>query len=184
MRDQAVEVPNLVLVTGGVRSGKSRWAEELAGRQPPVTYVATATAGDAEMARRIAEHQRRRPRDWRTIEEPWDLPAVLVQHGQGTLLLECLSLWLTNMLVGMPGRPERDDAGIRQQVTELIQAIGQAPGRLIVVTNEVGAGIMPVNPLARRFGDLLGEANQRLAAAATEVYWCVAGIPVRIKPAR
>ena len=172
----------LVVVIGGVRSGKSRFAESMAAAIAPVTYLAAATAGDAEMAARIAAHRQRRPTAWRTVEEPWDVPGVVARHPAGCLLLECLSLWLTNLLVGVAGHEGLDDAGIRDKVARLIDAIGQAGGRAVVVTNETGCGIMPVNELARRFGDLLGEANQQLAAAANEVYWCVAGIPVRIKP--
>jgi adenosyl cobinamide kinase/adenosyl cobinamide phosphate guanylyltransferase len=172
----------LVLVLGGVRSGKSRHAEQLANRQPPVTYLAAALAADEEMARRIALHRQRRPPDWRTVEESWDVPAAIARHStDGSLLLECLGLWLTNLLVGVPGRPPLDDPGIRTAVSDLLAAVRQTGGRVIVVSNETGCGIMPANPLARRFGDLLGEANQQLAEAATEVWGCVAGIPLRIK---
>jgi len=174
-------VAQLLLVLGGVRSGKSRWAETLAGSGPPVTYLATAQAGDAEMACRIARHRQRRPADWRTIEEPWAVPAVVATHAAGTVLVECLGLWLTNLLVGLDARPALTDDAIRQAGVELVQAAQQAAGRIIVVSNETGCGIMPLNALARRFGDLLGEANQELAAAAAEVWWCVAGIPQRIK---
>src|SRR5262249_9747030 len=143
--------------------------------------LATAQPGDAEMARRIRRHQERRPASWQTIEEPWDLAASARSHPDGTLLLECCNLWLTNLLIGLPGRDALDDAAVRRAVAELASALEERNGRSIVVSNEVGCGIIPENPLARRFGDVLGEANQVLAAAATEVYWCVAGIPVRIK---
>ncbi len=146
-----------------------------------MTYLATATAGDAEMTRRIGVHRQRRPAEWRTVEETWDLAGVLARHAQGCLLVECLTLWLTNLLVGLPGRTPQDDDGVRQAVAELTTALGRATGQIVIVSNETGCGIMPVNELARRFGDLLGEANQRLASVAREVYWCVAGIPVRIK---
>jgi adenosylcobinamide kinase/adenosylcobinamide-phosphate guanylyltransferase len=176
-------VAELLLILGGVRSGKSRWAERRAAGRPPVTYLAAAQAGDDEMARRIAQHRQRRPADWRTVEEPWDAAAAIARHQQeGTLLLECLSLWLTNRLVGLPDRPPDSDAGIRAASAELLAAIAGAVGRVIVVSSEVGCGIVPVNALARRFADLLGEANQQLAAAASDVFVCVAGIPVRIKP--
>lgn len=171
----------LTLVLGGVRSGKSRYAEQLAAATPPVIYLATAQPGDAEMARRIRSHQERRPASWQTVEEPWDPAAVARTQAEGTLLLECCSLWLTNLLVGLPGHNALDDAGIRQAVAGLATALPARAGRTIVVSNETGCGIIPTNPLARRFGDLLGEVNQVLAAAATEVFWCVAGIPVRIK---
>jgi adenosylcobinamide kinase/adenosylcobinamide-phosphate guanylyltransferase len=171
----------LTLVVGGVRSGKSRHAEQLAAAVPPVTYLATAQAGDAEMSRRIAAHRQRRPSSWFTIEEPWDIAEVVSRHCEGSLLIECLSLWLTNRLVGLADRTAQNDAGVRAAVDNLVMGIGTAAGSIIVVSNEVGSGIMPLNELARRFADLLGEANQQLAAAAHEVFWCVAGIPVRIK---
>lgn len=171
----------LTLVTGGVRSGKSRRAEQLAASMEPVTYLATAQAGDAEMARRIAGHRLRRPAAWTTVEEPWDVAAVIARHADGCLLLECFSLWLTNLLVGLPGHPGIDDAEVRAKVDSLIGAVARAGGQVVVVSAEVGCGIMPVNDLARRFADLIGEANQRLAEAADDVDWCVAGIPVRIK---
>ena len=182
---------DLTLVIGGVRSGKSRWAERLASAHPRVTYLATAQAGDPEMARRIEVHRRRRARDaphWRTVEEAWDVPAALAAAGrpEGTglapcVLLDCLPLWLTNLLVGLPARPALDDAAVAGRVDALLAAARTAAGPVIVVSAEVGCGILPANALARRFGDLIGEANQRLAAEAAEVYACVAGLPLRLK---
>jgi len=178
-------VAALTLVLGGVRSGKSRCAEQIALAQPPVVYLATAQAGDAEMAARIAEHQRRRAAfvpPLRTVEEPWDIARVVAaQSGDGCLLVEDLGLWLTNLLVGLPGRPACDDGAVRVEVARLLAAVESTPGRVIVVSPEAGSGVVPVNALARRFTDLLGEANQRLAAAAGVVFLCVAGIPVAIK---
>jgi len=171
----------LTLVLGGVRSGKSRCAERLAAHGPPVTYLATAQAGDEEMARRIAAHRQRRPPEWRTFEEPRQVAAVVASHAEGTLLVECLPLWLTNLLVGADDQAGRGDDAFREELEGLLRAVQRAGGRIIVVSSEVGSGLMPANALARRFGDLLGEANQRLAATASEVFWCVAGIPVRIK---
>jgi adenosylcobinamide kinase / adenosylcobinamide-phosphate guanylyltransferase len=188
-------VAALTLVLGGVRSGKSRQAEQIALAHPPVTYLATARAGDAEMAARIAEHQRRRAAfvpAWSTVEEAWDIAAVVAAQrtgepggvsprSSGCLLLEDLGLWLTNLLLGLPGRQPCDDAEVRAEVARLLAALESVPGRVIVVSPEAGSGVVPVNALARRFTDLLGEANQRLAAAASEVFLCVAGIPVAIK---
>jgi adenosylcobinamide kinase/adenosylcobinamide-phosphate guanylyltransferase len=172
----------LTLIVGGVRSGKSRLAEELAAATPPVTYLATALAGDPEMADRIKCHRQRRSPDWRTVEEPWDVVAGVVQHlGHGCVVLECLTLWLTNLMVGLPQHPAREDAEILAEVDALIGAAQAGDGRLIVVSNEVGCGIMPANELARRFGDVLGEANQRLGSAAAEVFACWAGIPHKLK---
>jgi adenosylcobinamide kinase/adenosylcobinamide-phosphate guanylyltransferase len=194
----------LTLVIGGVRSGKSRLAEKLAAASPPVTYVATAQARDAEMARRIALHRQRRLAEWKTVEEPWKVvgavchafaaqgrPTELANTCKGresmprgipgSVLLECLPLWLTNLLLGLPGYAAMTEAEILSEVDALIQVADTAPGQLIVVSNEVGCGVMPANELARRFGDLLGEANQRLAAGANEVHGCVAGISMRLK---
>lgn len=171
----------MTLVLGGVRSGKSRWAEQLAALHPPVTYLATAQAGDAEMAQRIAVHRQRRAvltPPWRTVEEPFDIAAVVAaQPAGGCLLIEDLGLWLTNLLVGR----ECADEAVAREVGRFLDALVQCPGRVIVVSQEVGLGIVPINALARRFGDLLGTLNQRLAAVAQEVCLCVAGIPVRIK---
>jgi adenosylcobinamide kinase/adenosylcobinamide-phosphate guanylyltransferase len=180
----------LILVLGGVRSGKSRWAEHLAAAAPPVTYLATAQAGDTEMAGRIDLHRQRRPPDWRTVEEPWNVAQSLARIVQpaggapaatGSVLVECLTLWMTNRLLGIPGHPAEERPVILDAVEALAVAARDGRGRVIVVSNEVGLGILPANALARRFGDLLGEANQRLAAAAAEVYACWAGIPIRLK---
>jgi adenosylcobinamide kinase/adenosylcobinamide-phosphate guanylyltransferase len=183
---------HLTLVLGGVRSGKSRFAEQLAAAHPPVTYLATAqerlegAETDAEMAERIARHRRRREAmspPWQTVEEPWDVARAVTTHGRvGCVLVECLTLWLTNLLVSGPGRPELQDSDILAAVDALAAAAATVPARVIVVSNEVGCGITPVNALARRFGDVMGDANQRLAAAAAEVYGCMAGIPLRLKP--
>jgi adenosylcobinamide kinase/adenosylcobinamide-phosphate guanylyltransferase len=172
----------LTLVLGGVRSGKSRLAEELAAASPPVVYLATALAGDAEMAKRIARHRQRRPTEWRTVEESWDVVAAVMEHlRDGCVVLECLTLWLTNLMLGLPQHPAREDADILREVDALIGAAQASGGRLIVVSNEVGCGIIPANELGRRFADVLGEANQRLASAADEVFACWAGIPHKLK---
>lgn len=175
----------LTLVVGGVRSGKSRLAEALASASAPVAYLATALPGDEEMVRRIARHRQRRAilaQEWRTVEEPWDVVEAVVREGRaGCVLVECLTLWLTNLMLGLPGRPAWDDAPILEAVGRLTEVGRDAGARVIVVSNETSMGILPANALARRFGDLLGEANQRLAAAAAEVHLCVAGIPLRIK---
>jgi adenosylcobinamide kinase/adenosylcobinamide-phosphate guanylyltransferase len=178
-------VAQLTLVLGGVRSGKSRFAEELARAAPPVTYLATAVPGDAEMARRIARHQERRGQyrpPWRCIEEPWNVVEAIRAHAlSGCVLLECLTLWVSNLLLGSPERGGLSDAEILAKADALAEISRAVPGRVIVVSNEVGCGIIPENALAQRYGDLLGETNQRLAAAAVEVYVCMAGIPLRIK---
>jgi adenosylcobinamide kinase/adenosylcobinamide-phosphate guanylyltransferase len=172
----------LTLILGGVRSGKSRFAEEMAAAAPPVTYLATALAGDPELAERIARHRQRRSPDWRTIEEPWNVVSAVAEPlRDGSVVLECLTLWLTNLMVGLPERPALEPADILAEVDALIAAAQAGSGRLIVVSNEVGCGVIPANDLGRRFVDVLGEANQKLASAADEVFACWAGIPHKLK---
>jgi adenosylcobinamide kinase/adenosylcobinamide-phosphate guanylyltransferase len=178
----------LTLILGGARSGKSRFAEQLAGGLPPVTYLATALpwpGGDPEMEERIARHRQRRAErvpPWQTVEEPWEVATAVTAHGRaGCVLVECLTLWVTNLLLGIPGRPPLSDAEVLGEVTAVAEAGQAAAARVLVVSSEVGCGIVPENALARRFRDVLGEANQRLAAAAAEVYGCLAGIPLRWK---
>jgi adenosylcobinamide kinase/adenosylcobinamide-phosphate guanylyltransferase len=175
----------LTLVLGGRRSGKSRFAEDLARATPPVVYLATAVPGDEEMNRRVALHRERRAQyrpAWQCVEEPWDVVRTVRSQGtSGCLLLECLTLWVTNLLLGLPEKVVLSDADVLAEVDALAEAAATVRGRVIIVSSEVGCGIIPVPALARRFGDLLGEANQRLAAAAVEVHVCLAGIPLRIK---
>ncbi len=166
------------LVLGGVRSGKSRYAEGLARAQTaPVTVIATGTAGDAEMTRRIEAHRARRPREWSVIEEPLSLAEALGRAADpgGCVMIECLTLWLTNLLCHPdPGRLE-------SELTRFTQLWAGLPGEVIAVSNEVGLGVMPVNELARRFADLAGELHQSLGAASDRVVTLVAGIPLVIK---
>ncbi len=166
-----------VLVVGGQRSGKSRFAERLvaaSGRTP--VYLAVATAGDGEMADRIAEHRRYRGEAWRTVEEPLDIAAVLAREARpGTVVLvECLTLWLSNLMGA--GR------AIDTATDGLIAALEQAAGPVVLVSNEVGGGIVPDNALARRYADALGVLNQQVAAVATRVVLVVAGQPLTLKP--
>lgn len=166
------------LILGGVRSGKSRLAEQLArdsGRS--VTYVATATASDGEMRERIAAHRQRRPADWALIEEPLALPAVLESTCtvERCVLVECLTLWLANLLwAEEPGRLETELAALDGLLPRL-------PGQVIFVGNEVNMGVIPVNDLARRYGDLAGSLHQRIAAQADQVVLTVAGLPLVLK---
>lgn len=173
----------VTLVLGGMRSGKSRFSEALARTSPPVTYLATAHSGDSEMSERIARHRQRRLEygpTWQCVEEPRYLVDAIRAYGTaGCVLLECLTLWISNRLLATD--PGLSDAEVLAEVDAVIEAASTVGGRVIVVSSEVGSGIVPMQALARRFGDLLGEANQRLAAAAAEVHLCVAGIPVRIK---
>ena len=173
-----------VLVTGGTRSGKSSFAEKLALESGgPVVYVATAAPLDDEIRQRIAAHRRRRPPEWQTVEEPLDLAGVLRRSQAGTtVLIDCLTLFVTNWLLGQdPAALKGLEEVFRPILADLSQAIQACPAGVIIVTNEVGSGIVPENPLARSFRDLAGVANQMVAAACDQVYWVVGGIPVRIK---
>jgi len=171
--------PKIYFITGGARSGKSAFAESLAkdlGLKR--AYLATAQALDAEMVARIEHHRRRRGAAWDTFEEPLAV-AELVRKLTGryeVLLLDCLTLWLSNIMA----RTGRDD-DIHAGVGDLCAALREFAGSVIVVSNEVGLGIVPDNPLARRFRDLAGFANQRIAQAADEAYLLTAGIPMKIK---
>ena len=166
-----------ILVLGGARSGKSRHAEELAERfDGRRIYVATAEAHDDEMARRIAIHQARRGPGWQTVEEPLELIATLrsVAGEDVFVLVDCITLWLSNLMHA--GR------SIGQEVADLCEILPALPGRICLVSNEVGLGIVPDTPLGRCFRDEAGFANQMLAQTVDEAVFMVAGLPLRLKP--
>jgi|SRR5918992_812788 adenosylcobinamide kinase/adenosylcobinamide-phosphate guanylyltransferase len=168
----------IILITGGARSGKSKYAEQRAGEMGDRRlYVATAEAKDEEMSQRIAEHQKRRGNQWRTIEEPVELAEALqVQRGKtDSALVDCLTLWISNLLTG------RDEKYVEEKVEQLVETLPQLDFHVVLVTNEVGWGIVPDNPLARQFRDLAGWTNQRIAQAAGEVVLMVAGVPMIVK---
>jgi adenosylcobinamide kinase/adenosylcobinamide-phosphate guanylyltransferase len=163
------------LIIGGARSGKSTLAERRATDSGlEVIYVATATAGDDEMVERIAHHRQRRPPQWRTVEEPLHLAAVLrTEAATGRcVLVDCITLWLTNLLLGPGFEPER---------SLFLEALPTLPGRVILVSNEVGWGVVPMNELGRRFADEQGRINQAIAAACTGVTLVVAGQALELK---
>jgi len=165
----------LVLITGGARSGKSRRAEARAHACPgrPV-YIATAEALDLEMEERIARHRARRGNDWIEREAPLDLVQALTEtDGGGARLVDCLTLWLSNLLHA--GRDWSHEAAL------LTAALGRQRSPVILVTNEVGLGIVPDNALARAFRDAAGRLNQSVAAVADEVEFVVAGLPMKVK---
>ncbi len=164
---------HITLVTGGARSGKSALAERLAARHgTALIYVATAQPGDGEMAERIARHRRRRGAGWRTVEEPVDLARALREtDGQGVRLVDCLTLWLSNCLWS-------------ENIDALIATLRAQASPVVLVTNELGQGIVPDNALARRFRDRHGWMNQAVANAADEVWISISGQPLRLKPAR
>jgi adenosylcobinamide kinase/adenosylcobinamide-phosphate guanylyltransferase len=168
-------IPPLTLVLGGARSGKSRYAESLiVVLPPPWTFVATAEAGDAEMAERIALHRTRRCKEWQTVEAPHDLAAALARtESSASVLVDCLTLWLSNrMLAG---------ADVEAETARLETVLAGRRAPVVLVSNEVGSGIVPDNALARRFRDLQGRLNQRMAARASRVVLMVAGLPLVVK---
>jgi adenosylcobinamide kinase/adenosylcobinamide-phosphate guanylyltransferase len=167
-------LPRLSFVLGGARSGKSRYAESLfAALPPPFIYVATAQPGDDEMGARIAAHRARRGAGWRTIEAPRDLRGTLAACGKAPALLDCLTLWLSNLMLA--------EADIEAEIKGLEAALAAAAAPVVVVANEVGSGIVPEFPLGRKFRDLQGALNQRIAARADRVVLMVAGLPLMIK---
>ncbi len=173
----------VTLVLGGARSGKSRYAQQLGERAGKVLFVATAPAGDhledAEMCAKIARHRSERPRHWLTVEEPLDLGAVLEQHGSGgdLLLIDCLTFYAANLLAAS----ERSPGEITQRIDHLCRALASCTCAVVLVSNEVGSGVVPAYASGRRYRDLLGEINQKVARLADEVVLMVAGLPLALK---
>jgi adenosylcobinamide kinase/adenosylcobinamide-phosphate guanylyltransferase len=165
----------VTLVTGGARSGKSRYGEGLiTALPPPWIYVATAEAGDAEMAARIEEHRKRRPAGWTIIEAPHGLADIFSRIDEAApVLVDCLTFWLSNRLLA--------DADLEKETDNLAGVLAHHTGPVVLVTNEVGSGIVPDNALARRFRDAQGRLNQRIAALADRVVLVVAGLPLVVK---
>jgi adenosylcobinamide kinase / adenosylcobinamide-phosphate guanylyltransferase len=169
-------LPRLTFVLGGARSGKSRYAEGLVmDCAPPWIYIATSQAYDEEMSARIAEHRQRRDGKWCTFEAPLDLPAAVAAHGSNgqAVLIDCLTLWLSNVMLA--GR----DVLAEQQ--RLVAALNKADGPVVVVSNEVGFGIVPDNALAREFRDAQGRLNMQIAAIADRTVLIAAGLPLILK---
>lgn len=165
-----------LLVIGGARSGKSRYAESLAKGER--VYVATAQAWDDEMKARIAQHQEQRGMGWKTIEAPLDLVSVLQAEDKARrfILVDCLTLWISNLM--------HHEADIAREIDALCNCMGKLKARVVLVSNEVGQGIVPDNAMARAFRDWQGLCNQRIASVADEVTMVVAGIPVPVKKPR
>lgn len=164
------------LIFGGARSGKSALAMQRATASgKTVTFIATATAGDAEMAERIAHHIAERPTHWTVVEEPIALADVLIQHAapQHCLLVDCLTLWLTNLL--------GDHTQFHAQRQSLLSTLPDLPGHIIFVSNEVGLGITPLGELSRRFVDEAGRLHQELAGLCDRVTFTAAGLPLDLK---
>lgn len=170
--------PTPHLILGGAKSGKSTYAEALVAAFPaPHIYIATAQVLDEEMAHRVRVHRKRREDSWETIESPVDLvPALRACQGrQQSVLVDCITLWLSNLLLQTP--PQNPE----EAVSELVAFLKTVPFPLFLVANEVGGGIVPDNPLARRFRDLAGLTNQQMAAVCPVVTLVVAGLPLRLK---
>jgi adenosylcobinamide kinase/adenosylcobinamide-phosphate guanylyltransferase len=172
----------LSLVIGGARSGKSRFAQSLGATAERVVYIATARVEDAEMAARIAQHRQTRPAYWTTIEEPLEIGSAIERHSAHCdfLLLDCLTLWLSNLCWE---HREIGDAGIQAAAFRDVARVAAtaAASNVVLVTNEVGCGLVPESPVGRSFRDLQGRVNQEVARSADWVHHVVAGIPVAIK---
>lgn len=176
----------VILVTGGARSGKSAFAERYAARYgKKIAYIATAQIYDHEMRRRVDLHQARRPRDWTTYEAPCEAEKAIAEAAKAhdTILFDCLTLYISNMLcaASAPNDADQRHAEMERHVEALIAHAKKSGRRVIFVTNEVGMGIVPENALAREYRDLAGLANQRVARCADAVYLVASGIPVDIK---
>jgi adenosylcobinamide kinase/adenosylcobinamide-phosphate guanylyltransferase len=177
MQQQTVSI---TLVLGGVRSGKSRFAQRIAERAERVAFIATAERReDAEMLAKIERHRAERPTTWTTIEEPLALSRIIQEAGRDcdVLLIDCLTLYAANLLEACG-----DDAlKLQTHIDELCLALRSAPCSVVLVSNEVGSGVVPAYELGRRFRDLVGEINQRVASVADTVLWMVAGLPMALK---
>ncbi len=170
----------LLLVTGGCRSGKSRFAQRWAeARAASRLFLATAQAVDEEMAERIRRHKRGRGMGWSTVEEPMEVSRAIREHGHGVgvMLMDCATIWVSNLLVA-----GLSDEEVLAKAASLREVLQETPCSAAIVTNEVGWGIVPDHPLGRRFRDLAGSVNQILAEAADRLVLMVAGVPVTVKP--
>lgn len=179
---------NLVLILGGVRSGKSRFGQELAGELggDEVVFVATAEARDDEMSRRIDQHRRSRPTRWRTLEQPLDVANAIeplaAERASRVILLDCLTLLVSNVVLQDHTDPFAAEQRMRTELEALVRMVRQRETTLIVVSGEVGMGLVPETAIGRLFRDLLGWSNQYLAAHAAATYFMVAGLPINMSP--
>ena len=170
---------SVTLVLGGVRSGKSRYAHQLAAQSRRVVYIATAKISDEEMRAKIEQHRADRPREWTTVEEPLELAKVLQEHQPNcdVIVVDCLTIYAANLLESAG----ESDQSIDRQIASLCEALKQTQCAVVLVSNEVGSGVVPPYPLGRRYRDLLGELNQKIASIADDAVLMVAGIPLALK---
>lgn len=173
---QSMHSRSFTLVLGGVRSGKSRFAQKLAERTSSVAFVATAKAIDEEMREKIRRHQQERPTHWQTLEEPVDLAGIFAARAAqfDLLIIDCLTIFVANAL-------EEGIEAANQRIDSFVEALRSAHTSVVLVSNEVGSGIVPEYPSGRQFRDLLGELNQRVAAVADHVVLMIAGVPMVLK---
>lgn len=167
---------SVTLVLGGVRSGKSRFAQTIGERASSLAFVATAKAVDAEMLEKIRRHQQERPKHWRTLEEPLNLAHIVAKHASQfeLMIIDCLTIFVANAL---EGGAEAANA----RIVTFVEALRAANASVVLVSNEVGSGVVPAYPSGRQFRDLLGEVNQRVAALADNVVLMIAGLPLALK---
>jgi len=172
----------LVFVTGAARSGKSFFAEKMAAElEGKVTYIATCVPGDDEMRGRVARHQARRPLNWQTIEEDLNPARVIKEFDEPghIFLLDCLTLLVSNLM--LQPNIELSEEQIVEKISELAKVSYESAAHVIIVSNEVGWGIVPGDPLSRLYRDIIGRANQKIASRADEAYLTIAGIPIELK---
>ena len=170
----------ITFVIGGCRSGKSTYAMQTAEKVPAEQkiFIATCVPQDDEMKRRVARHQKERSQNWVTVEAPLDLPEAILQNSRrgDVILVDCLTLWVSNLLIETGDEKKTEDT-----ISQLIEVLEKAICPIVLVSNEVGTGIVPENQLARQFRDITGWVNQAVARCANKVVWMVAGIPVTVK---
>ena len=170
----------IIFVIGGCRSGKSKHALQTAEKMPGnrKIYIATCVPQDNEMKQRVARHQKERSQNWVTVEEPLHLPQALLENSPkaDVMLVDCLTLWVSNLLMKTD-----DEKQLEEMISQLIDTLEKATGPIVLVSNEVGTGIVPENRLARQYRDIIGLANQAVAKTAGKVIWMVAGIPLTVK---
>lgn len=171
----------ITLVLGGARSGKSQYAQTLASRAADVVFVATAQPSDDEMRAKIARHRQERPAAWKTVEAPLDLEAAVREHGSRSvfLLIDCLTTFTANLML----RGDGQNDAIFERIDRVCSALRESSASAVVVSNEVGEGVVPPTEMGRQFRDLLGEVNQRVARQADNVILMVAGYPLAVKGA-